>query len=77
MRFPRHFICDCLSIQVRPRINAVLEADIKIVIEAIVQKLPDLLRADLMSRDPAVRKSAEEVVATKIALAVADVFRTT
>ncbi|MFN5757970.1 MAG: hypothetical protein ACK440_00045 [Sphingomonadaceae bacterium] len=54
-----------------------LEADIKIVIEAIVQKLPDLLRADLMSRDLAVRKSAEEVVATKIALAVTDVFRTT
>lgn len=49
-----------------------LDADTKNMIEEAVRKLPDLLRADLMSRDPAVRKSAEEVVSTKIALALAE-----
>lgn len=44
--------------------------DIRKVIEDVVQKLPDLVRADLASRDPLVRQSAEEVVATKIMLAL-------
>lgn len=46
------------------------EADIKSAIAEVVQKLPDLVRADLTSRDPAIRQSAEEVVAAKIALAL-------
>lgn len=46
------------------------EADIRNAIAEVVQKLPDLVRADLASRDPAVRESAEEVVAAKIALAI-------
>jgi len=44
--------------------------DIRKAIEDVVQKLPDILRADLASRDPSVRQSAEEVVATKIMLAL-------
>lgn len=44
--------------------------DIRKAIEDVVQKLPDLVRADLASRDPSVRQSAEEVVATKIMLAL-------
>ena len=44
--------------------------DYRIVIAEVVQKLPELLRADLASRDPAVRQSAEEVVAAKIAMAL-------
>jgi len=44
--------------------------DIRKTIEDVVQKLPDLVRTDLASRDPSVRESAEEVVATKIMLAL-------
>ncbi len=44
--------------------------DYRTVIAEVVQKLPELLRADLASRDPAVRQSAEEVVAAKIAMAL-------
>lgn len=44
--------------------------DTRAIIEEVVSKLPDLLRADLASRDPAIRQSAEEVVAAKIALAL-------
>ena len=44
--------------------------DIRKAIEDVVQKLPDLVRADLASRDPSARQSAEEVVATKIMLAL-------
>lgn len=44
--------------------------DIRKAIEDVVQKLPDLVRADLASRDPLVRQGAEEVVATKIMLAL-------
>ncbi|MEN9923999.1 MAG: hypothetical protein RL268_125 [Pseudomonadota bacterium] len=47
--------------------------DYRTVIAEVVQKLPELLRADLASRDPAVRQSAEEVVATKIAMALAEI----
>ena len=46
------------------------DTDYRAVIAEVVRKLPDLLRADLASRDPAVRQSAEEVVAAKIALAL-------
>lgn len=44
--------------------------DFRAVIQEVVSKLPDLLRADLASRDPSVRQSAEDVVATKIAMAL-------
>lgn len=47
--------------------------DYRTVIAEVVQKLPELLRADLASRDAAVRQSAEEVVATKIAMALAEI----
>lgn len=46
------------------------DTDYRAVIAEVVRKLPDLLRADLASRDPAIRQSAEEVVAAKIALAL-------
>jgi hypothetical protein len=42
------------------------------VIAEVVHKLPDLLRADLASKDPSLRVGAEEIVATKIAMAVED-----
>ncbi|UNK78075.1 hypothetical protein MNQ96_10800 [Sphingopyxis granuli] len=48
------------------------DEDLRKVIEEVVQKLPDLVRADLASRDPSVRQSAEEVVATKIMLALGE-----
>lgn len=48
------------------------DRDFRAVIQEVVSKLPDLLRADLASRDPAVRQSAEDVVATKIAMALED-----
>lgn len=46
------------------------DTDFRTVIQEVVNKLPDLLRADLASRDPSVRQSAEEVVAAKIAMAL-------
>lgn len=46
------------------------QVDIRTAIEEVVQKLPDLVRADLASRDPTVRQSAEDVVATKIMLSL-------
>lgn len=49
-----------------------IRPDYRIVIAEVVQKLPELLRSDLASRDPAVRQSAEEVVAAKIVLALED-----
>ena len=48
------------------------DTDYRAVIAEVVRKLPDLLRADLASRDPAVRQSAEDVVATKITMAIAE-----
>lgn len=48
-------------------------AGYRTVIDEVVQKLPELLRADLGSRDAAVRQSAEEVVAAKIAMALAEI----
>lgn len=50
--------------------------DIRKAIEDVVQKLPDLVRADLASRDPLVRQGAEEVVATKIMLALDELSAT-
>ena len=47
------------------------DADIRKAIEEVVHKLPDLVRCDLASHDPSVRQGAEEVVATKIMLALA------
>lgn len=46
------------------------DTDFRTVIAEVVRKLPDLVRADLISRDPAIRQSAEDVVATKIAMAL-------
>lgn len=46
------------------------DQDYRSAIEEVVSKLSDLVRADLASRDPGVRQSAEEVVAAKIALAL-------
>lgn len=46
------------------------DQDFRSAIEEVVSKLPERLRADLNSRDSVVRQSAEEVVATKIALAL-------
>lgn len=48
--------------------------DSRAIIEEVVSKLPDLLRADLASRDPAIRQSAEEVVAAKIAMALEEAW---
>lgn len=50
------------------------DTDFRAVIAEVVQKLPDLLRADLASRDPAVRQSAEEVAAAKIAMALEEAW---
>ncbi len=50
--------------------------DKRAIIEEVVSKLPDLLRTDLASRDAAVRQSAEEVVAAKIALALEEMRAT-
>lgn len=44
--------------------------DCRKAIEQAVHKLPDLLRADLASRDPSVRQSAEEIISAKIMLAL-------
>jgi len=44
----------------------------KTIIEEVLHKLPDLLRSDLASRDPLVRKSAEEILATKIMLGLSE-----
>ncbi len=44
--------------------------EIQSVIAEVVEKLPDLLRADLASKNPSARQSAEEVVAAKISLAL-------
>ncbi len=44
--------------------------EIQSVIAEAVHKLPDLLRADLASKDPTVRQGAEEVVAAKIVMAL-------
>jgi hypothetical protein len=49
---------------------AMRDQDFRSAIEEVVRKLPERLRADLNSRDAVVRQSAEEVVATKIALAL-------
>jgi hypothetical protein len=49
-----------------------IDEDLRKAIEEVVQKLPDLVRADLASRDPSVRQSAEEVVATKIMLVLGE-----
>jgi len=48
------------------------DEDLRKAIEEVVQKLPDLVRADLASRDPSVRQSAEEVVAAKIMMAISE-----
>lgn len=50
------------------------EDDFRKTIEEVVQKLPDLVRADLVSRDPSARRSAEEVVTAKIILALNEVL---
>lgn len=44
--------------------------EIQSVIAEVVHKLPDLLRADLASKDPSMRQGAEEIVAAKIAMAL-------
>lgn len=41
------------------------EAEFRIALEAVVQRLPDRVRADLASRDPAVRESAEETLVAR------------
>ena len=46
--------------------------EIQSVVAEVVHKLPDLLRADLASKNPSARQSAEEVVAAKIAMALGD-----
>ena len=50
------------------------EADFKAVIAEVVQKLPELVRADLVSKDISVRQSAEEVVAARISMALAELW---
>ncbi len=52
------------------------DEDRRKAIEQVVQKLPDLVRADLASRDTSVRQSAEEVVAAKIMLALGELRAT-
>lgn len=42
------------------------EAEFRIALEAVVQRLPDRVRADLASRDLAVRESAEETLVARI-----------
>jgi len=42
------------------------EAEFRIALEAVVQRLPDMVRADLASRDPAVRQGAEETLVARI-----------
>jgi hypothetical protein len=44
----------------------------KTIIEEVLHKLPDILRSDLASRDPQMRKSAEEILATKIMLGLSE-----
>lgn len=50
--------------------------EIQSVIAEVVHKLPDLLRADLASKDLSVRQGAEEIVAAKIALALEELHAT-
>lgn len=42
------------------------------IIADVVHRLPDLLRADLASKDSSVRQGAEEILAAKIAMALDD-----
>lgn len=44
--------------------------DLRKAVEEVVLKLPDLLRADLSSREPTVRKGAEETVSARIIMAL-------
>lgn len=44
--------------------------EIRETLEAVVRKLPDSIRLDLTSTDPAIRQSAEETVAIRIAAAL-------
>lgn len=46
--------------------------DAKGTIEDVVQRLPEFLRTDLLSKDPAIRQCAEEIVAAKILAALHD-----
>ncbi len=47
--------------------------EIRETLEAVVRKFPDRLRLDLTSTDPAIRQSAEETVAIKIAAALEEI----
>lgn len=49
-------------------------SDINSIILSVVEKLPDLVRADLASRDLHVRQSAEATVAARIQAALEDLF---
>jgi hypothetical protein len=49
-----------------------LPNDAKGKIEDVVQRLPEFLRTDLLSKDPATRQCAEEIVAAKILAALHD-----
>jgi len=46
--------------------------EIQSLIAEAVHKLPDLLRADLASKNPSARQSAEEIVTAKIVLALGE-----
>jgi hypothetical protein len=42
------------------------EAEFKLALEAVVQRLPDIVRADLASRDPAIRQGAEDAIVARV-----------
>ena len=47
-----------------------VRSETKAAIDEVVQAPPELLRADLLSKDPATRRGAEEIVAAKILAAL-------
>lgn len=53
-----------------PNFLAMVGSETKTAIDEVVQGLPELLRADLLSKDPATRRGAEEIVAAKILAAL-------
>jgi len=55
-----------------PHCGFMTDNSFKTIIEEVLHKLPDLLRSDLASRDPLVRESAEEILATKIMLGLSE-----
>ncbi len=48
------------------------DADLRPVLEDVVQRLPDRLRADLAAAEPSTRQAAEDALVAKIAFALAE-----